>query len=367
METKGAPGLFRTSTGGRGIFLQWIALLILSAVLVALLETLHLPAALLLGPMAAAILLAAVDWKLNVPRWPFFAAQTLIGCMIARVITPSTFGTIRHDWLLFLIGCLGLVVASAALGLLLARLRILPGTTAVWGSTPGAATAMVLIADAYGADVRLVAFMQYLRVVFVALSATIVSRIWMVSPGHQEAGMVWFPSTDWIAFSETLALAGGGGIVAHLLRIPAGALLVPLAIGAFLHASGMMDIVLPPWLLAASYALIGWSIGLRFTRPILAHAARALPAVTASILALMAVGVAFAFLLTTLAGVDPLTAYLATSPGGADSVAIIAASSKVDVPFVMAMQTARFIVVLFLGPRTARLVAGWTGISRAQS
>jgi uncharacterized membrane protein AbrB (regulator of aidB expression) len=57
----------------------------------------------------------------------------------------------------------------------------------------------------------------------------------------------------------------------------------------------------------------------------------------------------------------PLTAYLATSPGGADSVAIIAASTHVDVPFVMAMQMARFMLVLIVGPALARSVARWTG------
>ena len=56
-------------------------------------------------------------------------------------------------------------------------------------------------------------------------------------------------------------------------------------------------------------------------------------------------------------GIDPLTAYLATSPGGADSVAIIASSSKVDQPFVMAMQIARFVVVLLTGPSLARFIA----------
>ena len=114
---------------------------------------------------------------------------------------------------------------------------------------------------------------------------------------------------------------------------------------------------LPPALLAVSYAIIGWSIGLRFTRPILAHAARALPRVLASILALIAICVGFAALLTRFAGIDPLTAYLATSPGGADSVAIIAASSPVDVPFVMAMQIARFFTVLLIGPHFSRFIA----------
>jgi membrane AbrB-like protein len=84
---------------------------------------------------------------------------------------------------------------------------------------------------------------------------------------------------------------------------------------------------------------------------------RALPAVFASIVALIVMCGAFALLLVWYGGVDPLTAYLATSPGGADSVAIIAANSDVDLPFVMAMQAGRFLVVLVTGPALARFIA----------
>jgi uncharacterized membrane protein AbrB (regulator of aidB expression) len=55
--------------------------------------------------------------------------------------------------------------------------------------------------------------------------------------------------------------------------------------------------------------------------------------------------------------IDPLTAYLATSPGGVDSVAIIAASTKVDVSFVMGLQTIRLLFVLLVGPFLSRFVA----------
>jgi uncharacterized membrane protein AbrB (regulator of aidB expression) len=41
-----------------------------------------------------------------------------------------------------------------------------------------------------------------------------------------------------------------------------------------------------------------------------------------------------------------------------DTVAIIASSSNVDVSFVMAMQTTRFVIVLLLGPTLARMLAG---------
>lgn len=343
---------------GRSPVVRWGVLLGLTAVLVLLLRVLRLPASLLLGPMAAAILVVAGGGSLQVPRWIFIGAQGLVGCMIARSVTASIVGTLFHGWPCFLVTVGAVIAASTLLGWLMTRWRVLPGTTAVWGSSPGAATAMVLMADAYGADVRLVAFMQYLRVVLVVLVASVVSRMWMTSSATPVAAITWFPAIAWPSFIATLALAWLGAAVALQCKIPAGPLLLPLALGATLHGFGAMTIELPPWLLAASYAVIGWSIGLQFTRAILVYAAKVLPQVVLSILALIAICGGLAGLLVWLAGIDLLTAYLATSPGGADSVAIIATSTKVNVPFVMAMQTARFLVVVLAGPGIARFVAG---------
>src|SRR5258705_11676881 len=65
----------------------------------------------------------------------------------------------------------------------MSRFRIIPGTTALWGMLPGAAPVMMLMAEAYGADFRLVAFMQYLRVAMVAAVASVVSLIFVPSGG----------------------------------------------------------------------------------------------------------------------------------------------------------------------------------------
>jgi membrane AbrB-like protein len=146
-------------------------------------------------------------------------------------------------------------------------------------------------------------------------------------------------------------------VVSRLFKVPAGAIILPMFLGAALQDLAGLQIELPPVLLAVCYTVVGWTIGLRFTRDILLHAARALPAVLGSMLSLLAICALFAGALVLFAGVDPLSAYLATSPGGADSVAIIAASTKVDVPFVMAMQAGRFIVVLLIGPPLAKFIA----------
>ena len=337
---------------------QWGLLLALSAILAALLARAGVPAALLLGPMIAGILLGVNGAGVRIPSLPYVGAQAIIGCLIARAMSGEIVGAFAREWPLFLAIVLTTIAASSVLGWAMTRWSALPGTTAVWGASPGAATAMMVMAEAFGADAQLVAFMQYLRVVFVAVAASVIARLWLHATAGAPPEIVWFAAIDWPPLLRTLALATGGALIGAVLRVPAGALLIPAAAGAALHMTGLMQIDLPPWLLAISYALLGWRIGLGFTRRILIHASRALPQIILSIVALIVFCCGLALLLVRLLGVDPLTAYLATSPGGMDSIAIIAASSKVDVAFVMALQTARLVIVILVGPRLARLIAG---------
>jgi hypothetical protein len=343
--------------------LHWAVLLGLSALLVGALEVVRLPAALFLGPMVAAIILSARGVTIGVPALLLVAGQGVIGCMIARNIPVAIFGEVAHHWPIFLGGVASVIVVSNMLGWLLARWQVLPGTTAIWGSSPGAATAMVVMADAHGADGRLVAVMQFLRVVCVAAVASLVARFWGGGAAVAARPPVeWFPPLQAEALAATLAIAVLGALAARRLRLPGGTLLLPLALGVAVQDGGWLTITLPPWLLAGCYALVGWSIGLRFTKPILLHVARLLTIIFASTLALIVLCGGFAGILVLVAGIDPLTAYLATSPGGADSVAIIAASSPVDVPFIMAMQTARAVLVLLTGPAIARFIVRRMGV-----
>jgi membrane AbrB-like protein len=339
---------------------QWAILLVGSAILAGLMELVGLPAALLLGPMIAGILLAGSGGTVRAPRLPVIAAQAVVGCQIARAMTGDIVLTFLRDWPLFLGVVIVIVATSGLLGWGIARFKVLPGSTAVWGTSPGAAQAMMVMAADFGADPRLVAFMQYLRVVCVAGLASVVARVW-VGPIAVVPHTAWFPALPWVDFAATLALIATGAAAHQWLRLPAASLLVPMLVGAPLESIGVIHITLPPWFLAVSYALLGWNVGLGFTREILAHAWRALPQVLASILALIVTCGTLAFVLVKAAGIDPLTAYLATTPGGMDSVAIIAASSTADLPFVMALQTVRFAIVLLCGPPLARFIAQRTG------
>ena len=343
----------------RSLAVQWAAILTLSLLLAAALTALRLPAALLLSAIGAAAAVASFDGRAQVPPRAFLLAQAVIGGMIAQYIKPATLQEIFRDWPLFLTAALAVILASCLIGWALTRWRLFPDSTAIWGSLPGAASAMVLMADAYGADMRLVAFMQYFRVLLVALVASLVARFFTPDGGAPPSSWLGQGQNpiDWPSFGLTCALLVACAWAGRRFRIPAGPLLAPLVVAAAAQDFGLLTLELPRALLAITYAVLGWSIGLRFTRDILAHAFKALPSIFGATVLLLALCGGFGLLLAHFAHVDAMTAYLATSPGGVDAVAIIAASTKLDMPFVMALQTARVILVIAIGPSLARMIA----------
>ena len=339
-------------------WLQWAALAAASVGVAALLEFLRVPAALMIGPLLVAVAAGAMGARLTL--WPPLAMASFatVGVMIAASIEPALFSALLADWPVVIGATVATLGASAFLGWLISRWGVLPGTTAIWGSAPGAASAMVLMADAFGADARLVAFMQYVRVVMVLLAAAFIARLFVDTSGASVQGIEWFPELQAWPFGATVGVAIGGAAIGQALRLPGPHFLGPMILGVALHTGAGVPFQLPEWLLAVAYLILGWSIGLRFDRATLLYSLRSLPHIMAAVLVLIAFCGAVAWLLAHTIGIDPLTAYLATSPGGMDTVAIIAAASDdVDLSFVMTLQTMRFIIVLLFGPPVARWLA----------
>ncbi len=341
----------RARTAGR-----WVGLVVLSLVIAGGLEASRLPASFLIGPLVAGIVIRLAGAAPKVPRPAFLAAQAVVGAMLGSALTPSIVATFRQDWPILLATVAAIVAAATFSGWLLSRLGVVPGTTGVWGASPGAASAMVIQAGAHGADVPMVAFMQYLRVLFVASSASLVARLWIGVEAMPPPPPI-FPPLHAGALATTAAIVAATAGLGLLARVPSGAMIGPLLAGAILHGADVFVFELPTWLLILAYAALGWTIGLGFTRGAVAHAARALPWIVLSILALMGFAAALSLVLVARLGIDPLTAYLATSPGGMDTVAIIAASTPVDVSFVLALQAVRFFALVALGPALSRAVA----------
>ncbi|GHC65426.1 ammonia monooxygenase [Limoniibacter endophyticus] len=340
------------------VLFRWLLLLTLSGAIAYGVDSMGLPAALLLGPLVAGIIVSCSNLGISLNKHAFTFGQVVVGISVSVVLNGAFFSAFWSDGLLVAMVVIATVAASSLLGWLLSRTRVLPGTTGVWGSSPGAASVMVLMAGEFGADMRLVAFMQYLRVIIVTVAAAFVASLW-VTPGASAAPVHHFFAPIHVGtVALTLVVALIAAYVARLLRLPAASFLGPFFFGGLLHLTGWISYEVPELLLGLSYALIGWTIGLKFERDVLLYAMRRLPHILAAIIALLLFSGSLAVLLVYALEIDLLTAYLATSPGGLDSVAIIAAASKsVDLTFVMAIQTARFLFLLAFGPAISRFVA----------
>jgi len=337
--------------------MSWVVLLLLSILLSFFLNLGHFPAAILLGCMFSAILMSTNGAKFFIPKWYFALAQGIIGCLMARSLQPQALHSLGHDWPIFVGVSLAIFSASIFLGWLFMHRGIFPGSTAIWGLAPGAAAAMVMMAESYGADVRLVAFMQYLRVAIVTTIAAIIAHFF-TSIGVMQSSISpqWF-AADSLNLLITLLVAIGASIFAYKLAIPGGSMILPLILATLLQYFDLLVIELPMVVLTAAYSIIGWSIGLRFNGAILRHAWNSLPKVLLAIGTLIMISSLIAIGLWQLADYDLFTAYLASSPGGADSIAVIAATTTVNTGFVMSMQLSRFIFVLIFGPIASKFIA----------
>jgi membrane AbrB-like protein len=303
--------------------------------------------------MLAAILFSFGGSSLRVHREVTVGSQAIIGCVVARSLDAPILLFVVAHWptILFVVGITALAGCFVALGL--ARFTSLDGPTASWGSMPGAAGVMVALAAEYGGDPRQVALMQYFRLIIVISTASLVARLLATDPVH--AGMVAVHAgaavaTPFIAVIETLLIGSAGAALGRFFRIPAGALLVTGLIGVVLRLHGFVDLALPPWLLLIAYGAIGWFVGLQFDRALLRSTARTLPAMVVATFVLVAICGVAGWVLARSLGTDDLTGYLATSPGGIDSIAIIALGSKANTSVVMAVQTIRFFSIIVIAP-----------------
>jgi membrane AbrB-like protein len=224
---------------------------------------------------------------------------------------------------------------------------------------------MLAMSDSLGADPRLVALMQYTRVIVVVISAALVSHFWLASDAatylspnqslqataSQDTALV---HDAWLTYVLTALTAAFGAWAGTRLRLPAGTMLGPLILGIGLEESGAMHLTWPPGVPQAGYLVLGVYVGLLFDRASVHRAGRLFPYVLASAMGLGTACAGLGWMLSSLTPIDGLTAYLATSPGGMDSVAIMALGSGADAPLVLAIQMLRLLAVVLAGALLGR-------------
>jgi uncharacterized protein len=153
-----------------------------------------------------------------------------------------------------------------------------------------------------------------------------------------------------ISIAAALAL----GTVLELLHVPAGVLIGAMIAIAALRLSGTDAPDMPALLRLGALLIIGWDLGSRFDREVIASAGSKVVPLVLVVGAFVLMGWALAWVLWRTGAMDPVTAVLATSPGGMVQMGALTSEMEANAPLVVGFHLLRIVTVLFTVPIVSR-------------
>jgi membrane AbrB-like protein len=331
----------------------WVALVALAWIAGKYGEQFGLPAPHVIVSVVIGLVVASTGLvRRAVPRHLHTAAQAVTGIIIGTFLNVHALSTTGGSLVPLLAVTVATLILSLAGGLVLARWTGLDQRTASLGMVAGGSAAIVGAAEDLGADARMVAFMQYLRLTLVVLTMPLLIRFaFAPGAGHflalgAKEIEVPFSIGGWVFL---LWAAPAGYVLGRLLRLPAAALLAPVILGAIVTIAGIG--VNPPEVAREiAFNVIGLEVGLRLTPAALRAMGRMLPKVLLFVLLITGMCAGLAWVVTLITSISPADAYLATTPGGINAVLAIASSVHSNVALVFAVQTLRLFAMVLLAP-----------------
>ncbi len=340
----------------RRSLLDGLGVLLVATALSALLGLLAVPSATLFAGLATGLGRALlVRRALVVPASGMTGAQAVVGVSIGALVSLPTLQAVVRDWL----PVVGVTVATLLLSLVAGRLMALrPGVSRVTGAfsmIAGGASGITAMARELGADAGMVAVLQYLRVLLIVLTMPVVAAVGYGASGTGGGTTADAGHGPWAGLAFTAVSIAVGVPLGRLGRIPVASLLGPMLVAATLDLTGLSrDATVPALVEGAAFLVIGLQVGLSFTRESLVVVGRALPTALAIIVGLVLGCAGLGAGLAAATDVSPLTAYLATTPGGLYAVLATATDSGADATVVLAVQVLRLFVMLLTAPLVSR-------------
>jgi membrane AbrB-like protein len=164
--------------GDAGLARDLLFLVVSLAVGTLLARLVRFPTATLLGPLAVAVVIALGGWlgDVRVPTAVQWTAFALIGVQVGLRFTRDSLASITRMLPVVLVLIVGMVVATALTGVLLAWATPVDGLTAYLATTPGGLFAVLSTAADSGSDVTYVLAVQLCRLLVILALTPLLAR-----------------------------------------------------------------------------------------------------------------------------------------------------------------------------------------------
>jgi membrane AbrB-like protein len=288
------------------------------------------------------------------------AGRSVLGLTIGATVTNETLQAIARALLPVSIMIVMLLALGLVAALLLQRWTHMPRATALCGTAPGALAAMVSLADDLGGDGAVVASMHLVRVVSIlALVPPFVTTLFKPSlePSLALAAAVAPDGMLW-RLALLLAIALVAGFAAERAKLPAGEMLAGMAIAAILNPAWLHLGDLPAAMKLFPQWVVGSSMGATVTLSTLRHFKPYALAGGVTTAALIILGLGMGWVLAQLTSLDLVTCIVGSSPGGADTMVILASELGADTQLVAAMHVSRMVLIMLFLPLLTRTALG---------
>ncbi|MBT3534096.1 MAG: AbrB family transcriptional regulator [Rhodospirillaceae bacterium] len=319
----------------------------------------NLPLAWMLGSMTITTIaaLAGAPVALHMPLR--LSMTAVLGTLLGSAFTPQILQQLQYWSAGAVTVAIFVTMMTGVAVFFLMRIGGMDRATAYFSGTPGGLGEMTIVGEQSGGDPRTIALIHATRIfVVVFLLPLFLAGMADLDIPNTARVLAGRPAAEGSELAILAACAVVGYILGQKLPMPGSQVFIPMVVSAAAYLAGFVDGRPPAELIAVAQVVIGSAIGARFVGLDLRKTAKPIILGVISALSMLAMAVAFAYVVAPLLGLPMYALLLALSPGGLAEMSLIALALDVDTAFVATMHLVRILLIVTLAPIFFRAM-GW--------
>lgn len=316
---------------------------------------LKMPLAWMIGAMVATTVAALLGAPIRIPASWRAVVVAVLGTMLGSAFTPAVLEHVARWGAPLATLAVFVVAITASVAYLFAKTCRFGRVTAFFAAAPGGFGEMLILGLQYGGDSRTIALVHSVRILLTVFMIPFWFRLFH---GYTPGAVPGLGHLAGLAPTDAGLLAACaffGYWLGRAFRLPAAALVGPMALSAAAHLTGVTAASPPNEIVNVAQVVIGTTIGCRFAGFELRKVFTTM-AVGALVTVYMVVAaVAVALALERLTGLPFAALILAFAPGGLAEMTLVSLALGIDTAFVSTHHLARLLILVLGAPLAFRL------------